>query len=448
MRPSRVRAPATDTCWPTTARTTVSHASTVVGTRRPGRSATSGASDGVGGQRRCDGRRLGVEVEPPAYPVDQGRGVAQVGVAAHDDVVSGDLDGDDRGADRQRHRAAVRPAAAGRLVHLEPVDCARGEELPHGVGVVRRTQPQAQHERRIGCGERRRRRAAQLRGREAELAAHDVVELADAREAGRERDVGERQRRLLDQQPRGLRATAHREVQRPGADLGDERAVQVALADVQRAREAGDPAVVDRAVGDEPQRARREVAAVVPVPRAGRRVGTAATAGPEAGADRRRGRGEEADVRRLRRLRRAHRTAVDPGARDAEPDPAVEAPVTRRQGGVGRVDVEARRCRDGPARLGRRRHAEQSASPLARPAGGNRTPRTGEVHVAGPGVPEPAVATGDERVAPEVRGADDGRCHGPRRRFSNVRHRAACPAARIARTAEVICGCMRVLVGS
>ena len=93
-------------------------------------------------------------------------------------------------------------------------------------------------------------------GGDAELPTHDVVELPDAREACGERDLGERQVGLLDEQSGGLRAPAHRELQRPGPHLGDERAVQVPLAHVQRPREPGDAALVDHPLGDEPQRAR------------------------------------------------------------------------------------------------------------------------------------------------------------------------------------------------
>ena len=66
MRPATVRAPATETCWPTTARTAVSNGSTLPGTRRPGIAATSGRERRVVGQRVVDGDRVGVEVEQRA----------------------------------------------------------------------------------------------------------------------------------------------------------------------------------------------------------------------------------------------------------------------------------------------------------------------------------------------------------------------------------------------
>ena len=68
MRPATVRPPATEICWPTTARTAVSNGSTLPGTRSPGTAATHGASSVVGGQRGVDGHRIGVEVEQPPDP--------------------------------------------------------------------------------------------------------------------------------------------------------------------------------------------------------------------------------------------------------------------------------------------------------------------------------------------------------------------------------------------
>ncbi len=61
-----------------------------------------------------------------------------------------------------------------------------------------------------------------------------------------------------------------------------------------RPREPGDALAVDDPVGDQPHRARGEVAAAVPLRRAGRGVGPAAQAGAEARALSRRGRRVEA----------------------------------------------------------------------------------------------------------------------------------------------------------
>ncbi len=60
-RPARVRAPATETCWPSTARTASSWESTWPGTRRPGAALTSGpiSSSWPRTRARRTGRRQG-----------------------------------------------------------------------------------------------------------------------------------------------------------------------------------------------------------------------------------------------------------------------------------------------------------------------------------------------------------------------------------------------------
>ncbi len=116
-----------------------------------------------------------------------------------------------------------------------------------------------------------------------------------------------------------------------------------------------------------------EVAAVVPVPRPRCRVGSAPLARPEPGAHRRGRCREVPHVLLLRRLRRAHRAAVDTGARDAEPQPSVEAAVAARERLVGRVDVEARGSGVRRGQVGRGAHGRESAARRRHPAGGNRT---------------------------------------------------------------------------
>ena len=104
-RPAWVRAAAVDTCWPSTARTANSAASTVRGTRRPGALATSGASTGSADSSVADRHRVGVQVEQPAAAADRGGQVAQVG--------QGQLAADVLGPGPQRHDRRARGAAAG-----------------------------------------------------------------------------------------------------------------------------------------------------------------------------------------------------------------------------------------------------------------------------------------------------------------------------------------------
>ena len=77
--PAWVRAAAVDTCWPMTARSANSAASTVRGTRRPGRLGHQRREHRVRGEQVADRHRVGVQVEQPAAAADRDGQVAQVG---------------------------------------------------------------------------------------------------------------------------------------------------------------------------------------------------------------------------------------------------------------------------------------------------------------------------------------------------------------------------------
>ena len=282
-RPASVRAPATETCWPSTARTASSAPSTAPGTRRPGALRTSGASSGVGGERLVDRDRVGVEVEQPAAALHRGGEVAQVvRRSSQRDVVgrarrerrdpgpcgSAACGGTSRVAGPTPRRRAPRARRGTRAAR--PRRTARGGA---GAGTARRAgecaAPFAVPP--VALVRRWRPSAAQLGRRRREHLADRLVELADAREAGRERDLGERQRGRLDQQAGGLRALRAGERERPGAELGDELAVQVALAVAEPRGEPSHALAVDAAVADQPHRAADHVGAQVPLRRAGRR---------------------------------------------------------------------------------------------------------------------------------------------------------------------------------
>ena len=321
-----MRAAATEICWPSTARTTISVPSTHPGTRSPGRAATSGASSGSLAEHGGDRDGVGVQVEQPAAARHGDAEVAHVGEAQ-------------RALHAARRRAtssttavpcgqAQRAAVGARGGHLlDAGDGARREEREQLVDLDRRAVGQAQGDR-AGAG--RVRPAAplpQLARRQREHLAHRVVELAHAREAGRERDLGEAELGRLDQRARRLRALRAGERERPGAELRGDEPVELAHAVAEPRGEPGDALAVDDAVADQPHRARDDVGARVPLRRARRGVGPAALAGPEAGALRRRRAAVEAHVGALGRDRRAARAAVDAGGGDAEVDPAVEAGV-------------------------------------------------------------------------------------------------------------------------
>ncbi len=152
-------------------------------------------------------------------------------------------------------------------------------------------------------------------------------------------DVDQAQRGGLDQDARRLRSLCAGERERAGAELGRELAGQVALTVGQAPCEAADALAVDDPVGDQPHRARCEVAAPVPLRRAGGGVGMAAQAGAKAGALRGRRGWIEADVAALGHDRRAARAAVDPGGGDGDKEAAVEAAVATAEHAVAGLEL-------------------------------------------------------------------------------------------------------------
>ena len=169
----------------------------------------------------------------------------------------------------------------------------------------------------------RRPRAPQLLGREAEDVLHHPVELADAVEPGRGRDLGERQVGVVEQAAGEVRAPAARDLGRSRADVNVEESAQVARAHPEPGRERVLGGVVERAVGDGAQRPAHELGGLDPT---GHRfaIGTAAQARTKAGRLGRRGRRVRPGVARQRRSRAA-RAAVDPGRDD--PGEILHVPV-------------------------------------------------------------------------------------------------------------------------
>ena len=108
-RAATVRAPATLTCWPSTARTAISLPSTWPGTRSPGTASDERADQGVAGERLRHGDRVAVGVEHAAHALDGGGGVAQV------------VEGERR--DHERRLAAAPPRRGSRA---GPVRCRAG----------------------------------------------------------------------------------------------------------------------------------------------------------------------------------------------------------------------------------------------------------------------------------------------------------------------------------
>ncbi len=164
--------------------------------------------------------------------------------------------------------------------------------------------------------------------RRGEHCLHGVVELPDAGEPARERDVGDRQVGRLEQHPRGLGALRAGQGDRPGAHLGHQGAMHLTLGVAQAASQSGHALTVDRAVGDESKRPPSQVAADVPLRRTGRGVRPASLARAIAGALRSGGTRMKRHVRAVRCDRRAGRAAVDAGGAHRGEEPPVEAGVT------------------------------------------------------------------------------------------------------------------------
>ena len=233
-------------------------------TRHPQAGPARGRSGRRTGSRRsavAHARRVGVEVEQATGPGDRGGEVALIVESERaDDVIRRRGQGHDAVAVRERERSAVCAVDH----RLDADDGPGTEELDEAGTVEGRTRPRAEPSPSrapdvVGAD------ARSALGIRREHLAHRVVELADAREPGRERDIGDAQIRGLDQHPRRLRALRPRERERARADLGDEQPVDLTLAVREPRREPTDAVPVDDAVGDQAHGPRHDVAARIPL---------------------------------------------------------------------------------------------------------------------------------------------------------------------------------------
>ena len=183
------------------------------------------------------------------------------------------------------------------------------------------------------------RAATQVGGAEVEDRAHGVVELTDAREAGGERDVTERQISGLDQHTRRLGSLRTCQCQRSGSHLGLQKAFELSGGVPELGCQPGDAVPVDGPVGDQPHGARDDVATNVPFRGPGGDVGPAALARAEAGALGRGGGGVEPDIAGERWADRTTGPAVDPGGEHRRDEPAVKPRVLGLDGAVTAVEV-------------------------------------------------------------------------------------------------------------
>ena len=307
-------------------------------TRHPdaGCGSDAGGQPGIGLQRAVDGDRVGVEIQQPADPAEQGRQVPEVdgadGQHQRTSGRSGVVVHPEAGvAVRQAHGPGVGRGRAfldtGDGPDCEEIEDARIERL--AVGQVQR------QGRRCHSGRRGRavvpRGGPQCRGRHREDLADGLVELADAAEACSEGNVGGFHRCGDQQGARGLCPACPRQRQRSRAELVAQDPVELPRGVAQPGSEPFHAVAVDHTVVDEPHGPSRDVGAQVPGRRAGHGLGQAALAGPVTGVVRGGGGFVEGDIPRLGGPGRAGRPAID--ARG--PDGGIELPV---EPGVAGVD--------------------------------------------------------------------------------------------------------------
>ena len=210
-----------------------------------------------------------------------------------------------------------------------------------------------------------RRTRAQTARRVGEDLANGVVALPDAGEARRERNVGNRQIRRLEQDPGRLAALGARQRERTTAHLCRDQAVELARAVAQPLGQPLDAFAVDDPVADQAHGACDDVRSVVPFGRTGCGVGPAAQTGPEPRLLRGGRRGVEPHVLPLGGARRTTGPAVDPRRRHAAEEPPVEAGILA----LGRL-VAAIRVLDHGDSLTRGSHRYWRESDIAVPGAG------------------------------------------------------------------------------
>ena len=167
-------------------------------------------------------------------------------------------------------RASRKPQRAGEgcvVGDFDAGDGARGHPREEAGGVERSAV--GQHEIDRSRDRLARARAtptgAQVERGHPEHLAHGVVELAHAREARRERDVGGGHVGAHEEHARGVRAVRSTERERTGAELGGEEAREVTRRVAEPAREARHALAFDDAVGDQAHRPAGHVAPQVPL---------------------------------------------------------------------------------------------------------------------------------------------------------------------------------------
>lgn len=237
--------------------------------------------------------------------IDHARGRLQIQPAPHTRDVSGDLaetrpggqaECEDHGsrAESDRDSGVVQLCRAHdrvcRVCRVDVIDSGDGVSLQptHDLSDrVGRSKRQSHRE----VGDRRRLIAgrahcpAQLARGDAELGAHDVVELPHRTEPRRERDVGQRQRGVFQQQSGCLGSAGARQLPCRRADLRGQRTIQVSLRDVECPGNRLDTALIRGPGTEQAQRTRDQVRPMIPLPGTGQGVRTAAPTRTQSSSD-------------------------------------------------------------------------------------------------------------------------------------------------------------------
>ena len=277
-RAASVRAAASETCCPSTAR--VPELEAIDGSRQPQprRLRDEATEDAIGAELLGHGLRVGIEVEHSPAPL-HGRGeVAEIVEPEHGANVVGLR----RQLGHARTVGQPQRAPVGRAHHLfDAGHCARGEELHHRVAVERSPTGKPKDDDAGRSEVTALASSAHVAGCRREDLSDRVVELPDAREAGSECHAREGQLGRLDEHARALSALCPGERDRPRTDFRSQLSIEMPLAVAEPASELRDSPGVDHAVCDEAHRAvrRGRRARSIPASRGWRRAGNAGTRG-------------------------------------------------------------------------------------------------------------------------------------------------------------------------
>src|SRR5258707_9094827 len=240
--------------------------------------------------------------------------------------------------DRDAQRAAIVTA----LHRFDAGDRTCAEECAHRRPVERwpETQLELEHVGNSGCRRATPLLAAQSPGSQSVALLEERVETPHAAETARERDLGDRQRRVGEETLREQQLLRLREFDRRYAELAAESAAQVPVGDAQARGDSVQSFLVQRPVFHHARGGLREARGRIHARVARCELGSAAQARPVAARLRGRRARKEAAVLALGRLDGADRAAINARRRDRYKKTAVEPGITRFERPVTDAGVE------------------------------------------------------------------------------------------------------------